>query len=84
MGYTPGWSSGILGEGTPMTRKVRAKEPEEVPAAWRAGRPGLLPRLGVDFETTLGALLRTPPPPKGKGEATDRPKARNRKLGAKE
>lgn len=36
------------------------------------GRPGILPPLGVDFDTALGALLRTPPPLKG--EATNRPK----------
>jgi hypothetical protein len=45
----------------------------------RKGRPGLLPPLGVDFDTALGALLKTPPPPKG--EATDKPKARKRKAG---
>ena len=31
----------------------------------RKGRPGLLPPLGVDFKTALGALLKTPPPPAG-------------------
>ena len=41
------------------------------------GRPGLLPPLGVDFETALGALLKTPPPPKG--GAADKPKIRKRK-----
>jgi hypothetical protein len=28
------------------------------------GRPGLLPPIGVDFDTALDALLKTPPPPK--------------------
>jgi hypothetical protein len=28
-------------------------------------RPGLIPALGVSFEVTLGALLKTPPPPAG-------------------
>ena len=43
------------------------------------GRPGILPPLGVDFETALGALLRTPPPPKR--DAADKPKVRKRKAG---
>jgi hypothetical protein len=30
------------------------------------GRPGILPPLGVDFETALGALLRTPRPRRAK------------------
>ena len=47
----------------------------------RTGRTGILPPLGVDFETALGALLRTPPPQKG--EAADRRKVRKRKAGAK-
>jgi len=45
------------------------------------GRPGILPPLGVDFKTALGALLRTPPPPKG--EATDKPKAARKRKGAR-
>jgi len=32
--------------------------------------------LGVDFETALGALLKTPPSPKG--DAADKVKARKR------
>jgi hypothetical protein len=31
----------------------------------KRGRPPILPPLGVDFDTALGALLKTPPPPKG-------------------
>jgi hypothetical protein len=47
----------------------------------RTNRPGMLPPLGVDFETALGALLKTPPPPKG--EAAEKRKARKRKAGRK-
>lgn len=42
------------------------------------GRPGLLPPLGVDFDTALGALLKTPPPPKG--EASEKLKRGRRKV----
>jgi hypothetical protein len=42
------------------------------PTPERRGRPGIVPPLGVDFETALGALLKTPPPPKG--EVADKPK----------
>jgi hypothetical protein len=38
----------------------------------------MLPPLGVDFETALGARLKTPRPPKR--EAADKPKARKRKA----
>jgi hypothetical protein len=54
-----------------MMKKIKEKR----------GRPGILPPLGVDFETALGALLRTPPPPKG--EAADKPSVRKRKAGTK-
>jgi len=50
------------------------------PKIERRGRPGIIPPLSVDFETALGALLRTPPPPKG--AATDTPK-RKRRAGTK-
>ncbi len=30
----------------------------------RGRNAAIVPPLGVDFETALGALLRTPPPPK--------------------
>jgi hypothetical protein len=44
----------------------------------RRARPGILPPLTVDFETALGALLKTPPPPKDNKKAAKR--ARKRKA----
>lgn len=58
--------------------KVRPHIDTSVPYI-QSGRPGILPPLGVDFETALGALLRTPPPQKA--AATD--KARAQKPRAK-
>ena len=46
----------------------------------RGRTAALIPLLTVDFETALGALLRTPPP--RKDEATDKTKGRKQK-GAK-
>ena len=60
-----------------MSKKAAQKR--SVADASGKGRPGLLLPLGVDFETALGALLRTPPPPKG--EATDKPRVRKREAG---
>lgn len=45
----------------------------------RGGRPGLLPPLGVDFDTAVSALLETPPLSKA---ARDKPR-RKRKAGPK-
>lgn len=58
---------------------MKKKRPNATTA--RTGRPGILPPLGVDFETALGALLKTPPPPKGERERlkTQKPKARAKK-----
>ncbi len=41
-------------------------------APGRGRNSAIVPPLTVDFQTALGALLKTPPPPKG--EATDKPK----------
>jgi hypothetical protein len=43
------------------------------------GRPGILPPLGVDFETALGALLKTPPP----GDKSTRKVSKRKQKGGK-
>ena len=57
----------------PMPKK-RALRPDE--ALKPRGRPGIIPPLGVDFETAIKGLLGTPPPPDEKLK----PKARKRKA----
>jgi hypothetical protein len=46
-----------------MAKKKHQPDPS------RGRNAAIVPPLGVDFDTALGALLRTPPPPKGEKPA---------------